>query len=35
MQGRFDEARDLFEQVALSTDFPDFLTIPAYEILER
>jgi malate synthase len=33
--GRFDEARDLFEQVALSTDFPDFLTIPAYEILER
>ncbi len=32
--GRFDEARDLFEQVALSTEFPDFLTVPAYEILE-
>ncbi len=34
-EGRFEEARDLFEQVALSSDFPDFLTIPAYELLEQ
>ncbi len=33
-QGRFEEARGLFEQVALADDFPDFLTLPAYEILE-
>ena len=33
--GRFDEARDLFEQVSLDPLFPDFLTLPAYEILER
>ena len=32
--GRFDEARALFEQVALASEFPDFLTLPAYEILE-
>lgn len=32
--GRYDEARDLFEQVSLAVDFPDFLTLPAYEILE-
>ena len=32
--GRFDEARELFERVALADDFPDFLTNPAYEILE-
>ena len=31
---RFDEARNLFTEVALADDFPDFLTIPAYEILE-
>ncbi len=31
---RFDEARSLFESVALADDFPDFLTLPAYEILE-
>ncbi len=31
---RFDEARALFEQVALAHEFPDFLTLPAYEILE-
>jgi malate synthase len=31
---RFKEAADLFEQVALSDDFQDFLTLPAYEILE-
>ncbi len=32
--GRFDEARQLFERVSLSDEFPDFLTLPAYEILE-
>ena len=31
---RFDEARALFETVALSEEFPDFLTLPAYDILE-
>jgi malate synthase len=33
--GRFEDARELFETVSLDTDFPDFLTLPAYEILER
>jgi malate synthase len=28
--GRFDEARDVFEQVALSDQFVEFLTLPAY-----
>lgn len=32
---RFDEARHLFTEVALASDFPDFLTLPAYEILEN
>jgi malate synthase len=32
--GRFDEARQLFERVSLAKEFPDFLTLPAYEILE-
>jgi malate synthase len=32
-QGRYDEARELFEQVALSDDFVEFLTQPAYERL--
>jgi malate synthase len=27
------EARELFEQVALAEDFPDFLTLPAYELI--
>lgn len=31
---RFEEARQLFTDVALSDTFPDFLTLPAYEILE-
>src|SRR4051795_5722954 len=30
---RIDEAAELFEQVALAEDFPDFLTRPAYERL--
>jgi len=29
----FQTARDLFEEVALSEDFPDFLTLPAYDLL--
>jgi malate synthase len=33
-QGRPDESRGLFEQVALADDFVEFLTIPAYEHLE-
>jgi malate synthase len=32
--GRFDDARRLFETVALSDHFPDFLTSAAYEYLE-
>ncbi|MEN8041951.1 MAG: malate synthase A [Actinomycetota bacterium] len=32
---RFEEARHLFTEVALAEDFPDFLTLPAYEILEN
>ncbi len=32
--GRFAEARELFERVALDPDFPEFLTIPAYELLD-
>ncbi len=29
-----DDARALFEQVALADDFPDFLTLPAYELID-
>jgi malate synthase len=28
--GRYAEARELFEQVALADDFEEFLTVPAY-----
>ncbi len=31
--GRYEEARELFEQVALANDFVEFLTLPAYERL--
>jgi malate synthase len=31
---RLDDARRLFEQVALADDFPDFLTLPAYELID-
>jgi malate synthase len=31
---RIDDARALFERVALSHDFAEFLTIPAYDLLE-
>ena len=30
-RGRYQEARELFEQVALADDFVEFLTLPAYE----
>jgi malate synthase len=32
--GRFQEAAGLFEQVALSDDFVEFLTVPAYERID-
>jgi malate synthase len=31
---RFDDARQLFEQVALADDFVDFLTLPAYAMVD-
>jgi malate synthase len=31
--GRWDEARDVFEEVALGEDFVEFLTLPAYDHL--
>jgi malate synthase len=31
---RFDDARKLFERVALADDFADFLTLPAYELID-
>ncbi len=33
-QGKFDEASSLFEEVALSKDFVEFLTLPGYEHLD-
>ena len=33
--GRFAEARQLFEQIALADDFVEFLTLPAYELLDE
>jgi malate synthase len=33
-KARPEEARQLFEQVALADDLEDFLTLPAYELLE-
>ena len=32
--GRFAEAREIFERVALSDDFVEFLTLPAYEYID-
>jgi malate synthase len=32
--GRFEDARSLFESVALGDDFVEFLTIPAYSLLD-
>jgi malate synthase len=31
---RFGDARALFEQVALADEFVDFLTLPAYELID-
>jgi malate synthase len=33
-RGRFDEARALFEEVALSEQYLEFLTLPAYEHID-
>ncbi len=33
-KGRPDETREIFERVALGDDFPDFLTLPAYEYID-
>ena len=33
-KGRPEETKKIFEQVALSDDFPDFLTLPAYEYID-
>src|SRR5437763_8541 len=33
-KGRYDEAREIFEAVALSGEFKEFLTIPAYEHID-
>ncbi len=33
-RGRPRETREVFERVALGEDFPDFLTLPAYEYLD-
>ncbi|HWK27145.1 MAG TPA: malate synthase A [Solirubrobacter sp.] len=33
-RGRPEETRAIFERVALSDDFPEFLTLPAYEYLD-
>ena len=33
-KGRPDETRAIFERVALGDDFPDFLTLPAYELID-
>ncbi len=32
-QGRFDDARTIFEAVATREPLADFLTLPAYELL--
>ncbi|HDL41908.1 MAG TPA: malate synthase A, partial [Actinobacteria bacterium] len=33
-RGRFVQAAQLLNTVALATDFPEFLTLPAYELLD-
>ena len=33
-QERVEDARRIFEQVALADDFVEFLTLPAYELLD-
>jgi len=34
LDGDYDEARELFEQVALGEEFVEFLTLPAYERID-
>src|SRR5579884_3220567 len=33
-RGRFEEAREVFHQVATSEEFVDFLTLPAYQLID-
>ncbi|HXM55390.1 MAG TPA: malate synthase A [Candidatus Dormibacteraeota bacterium] len=33
-KGRFEEARGVFDQVALADEFVEFLTLPAYELID-
>jgi malate synthase len=33
-KGRPDETREIFERVSLGDEFPDFLTLPAYDYLD-
>src|SRR5207253_1481544 len=33
-KGRFEEARRVFEQVALADEFVEFLTLPAYDLID-
>jgi malate synthase len=33
-KGRPDETREIFERVSLSEEFPEFLTLPAYEYID-
>ncbi len=33
-KGQFDRAREIFERVALSDDFVEFLTLPAYDLID-
>ena len=33
-KGRPEETRAVFERVALAEDFPEFLTLPAYEYID-
>jgi malate synthase len=32
--GRFTDARELFERVALADEFTEFLTLPAYDYID-
>jgi len=33
-KGRYDDAREIFESVALRDDFQEFLTIPVYDKID-
>ena len=33
--GKFEEARDLFDQITTDDEFAEFLTLPGYDQLER